>query len=278
VIVAKYSNQLNGLKMPLEDQNYSVMSVYLQDLLRTNPRSVRESKLHHLTLLIRVKEDVFSSSLFSIRSCFTSAWKEHSKRHINVRKLSSLSEPTTTPPNENDNEEETENEAEVGDKDEEHPITSISSTSYDQGDGESNQEWVQISEDRIYTPSADDVGSRLRIDVWVLSASDGSVLAGPTTLFTEPVLSSPTKPPRRTLQTIPGSGAGISGAVRYRIVSYNILAELYATKQVSFCSCLGSFRFILFSINLFFNALLFFLFLFIGISIRRYVEFILAIS
>ena len=70
----------------------------------------------------------------------------------------------------------------------------------------------------------------------MLSTADGSILAGPTTLFTEPVLSSPVKPPKRALQTIPGSGSGISGAVRFRIVTYNILAELYATKQVRIVS------------------------------------------
>ncbi len=133
---------------------------------------------------------------------------------------------TSTPPNEN----ETENDDMANE--EEKPITSISSVSYDE-EGVSNENWVLISEERTYVPTSDDIGSRLRVDVWVSSTADNSILAGPTTLFTEPVLSSPGKPPKRPLQTIPGSGSGISGAVRFRVVSYNILAELYATKQVN---------------------------------------------
>ena len=189
-------------------------------LLLTNPPFAQDRKP-----ISTLSQEI---SLIESDRCFIAAWKEHSKRHTNVRKLSSLSEAASTPPNEN----ETENETEENNNDEEKPITSISSASFDQTEREV-QQWPQISEERTYTPTADDVGSRLRIDVWVSSTADGTVLAGPTTLFTEPVLSSPTKPPRRPLQTIPGSGSGISGAVRFRIVSYNILAELYATKQVT---------------------------------------------
>jgi mRNA deadenylase 3'-5' endonuclease subunit Ccr4 len=37
----------------------------------------------------------------------------------------------------------------------------------------------------------------------------------------------------QSLLAIPGAaGAGVAGAARFRLVSYNVLAELYATKQV----------------------------------------------
>jgi hypothetical protein len=153
--------------------------------------------------------------------------------------MTTLSDAVTTPPNEAvDNESTTEGEEEAEDgvdrqSEENKPITSISSVSYDDGDSDL-QEWVQICTERTHIPTAEDVGRRFRIDVWVFSSSDNSLLAGPTTLFTEPVLSAPSKPPKRALQTIPGSGSGISGAIRFRIVSYNVLAEQYATKQVSF--------------------------------------------
>jgi CCR4-NOT transcription complex subunit 6 len=153
-------------------------------------------------------------------SCFVASWKEHSKRHSNLRKISSLSETASTPPNENED----------NDDDKGPPVTSISSTSVDH---EQVDEWTMVSQERVYTPKTEDIGTRLRLDVYAVSNADNTVLTGPTTLFTEPVLSAPTKPPKRALQTIPGSGSGISGAVRFRIVSYNILAELYATKQVS---------------------------------------------
>lgn len=99
-------------------------------------------------------------------------------------------------------------------------------------DSYNNAEWVKVAESKTYTPVAEDVGSRLRIEVTALSTSDNSIMAGPVAVFTEPVLSQPGRPPKRSLQTIPGSGTGIAGAVRFRVVSYNILAELYATKQV----------------------------------------------
>jgi mRNA deadenylase 3'-5' endonuclease subunit Ccr4 len=37
----------------------------------------------------------------------------------------------------------------------------------------------------------------------------------------------------QSLVAIPGAtGVGAAGAIRFRLVSYNVLAELYATKQV----------------------------------------------
>jgi hypothetical protein len=120
----------------------------------------------------------------------------------------------------------TTNEVEEEDEEEEEEVCRESST-----DPESD--WTLIYEDKTYTPVAEDVGSRLRIDVTAYSTADNSVLAGPIHVYTEPVLCSPGKPPRRGLVTIPGSGSGIAGAVRFRIVSYNILAELYATRQVA---------------------------------------------
>lgn len=137
------------------------------------------------------------------------AWKEHSKRHMNIRKLSSISDGVLTPPNE------PEDIKIVTDP------TALSS------------EWQQISIDRVYIPCADDIGCRLRVDVTAYSPSDNSILTGPVALFTEPVLSAPHRPPKRPLQTVPGAGTGIAGALRFRIVSYNILAEIYATKQVT---------------------------------------------
>ena len=51
-------------------------------------------------------------------------------------------------------------------------------------------------------------------------------------MYTEPVLSAPRMPPRRNLHTIPGAGGAASSTLqRFRVISYNILAEIYATKQ-----------------------------------------------
>ncbi len=97
-------------------------------------------------------------------------------------------------------------------------------------DDVSLKEWVTVCYDKSYTPTAEDVGCILRIEVKSVAISDGTVLAGPVVVITEPVLSAPRAPPKRPLLTVAGSTSG--GGARFRVLSYNILAELYATKQV----------------------------------------------
>ncbi len=151
-------------------------------------------------------------------SCFIAAWKEHKLRHGLLRKITSLSELSDSP-----------NDDEEGAEDKPANASTSNETS------KNNGEWLQVGEERMYVPSPDDIGCRLRLEVRAFSVLDNTLIAGPTKVFTDPVLSSPMRPPKRNLQTIPGaSGSGMSGAVRFRIVSYNILAEIYATKQVSF--------------------------------------------
>lgn len=93
--------------------------------------------------------------------------------------------------------------------------------------------WVKVHDDKVYTPTAADIGFRLRIDITAFAVADNSVIAGPIALYTEPVLAAPRKSAfKRILQPIPHERTAISGSVRFRIVSYNVLAEKYATKQV----------------------------------------------
>ena len=89
---------------------------------------------------------------------------------------------------------------------------------------------MTICHEKLYVPTQDDIGCLLRVEVKALATSDGTVLAGPVVVVTEPVLSAPRAPPKRPLLTIAGSTSG--GGARFRVLSYNILAELYATKQV----------------------------------------------
>jgi hypothetical protein len=96
------------------------------------------------------------------------------------------------------------------------------------------EEWTQISNSSSYLPSDLDVGRRLKIEVSALLLSNNSLLAGPITIVTEPVLSAPNPPPKRSLLTIAGAISGLAVAVRFRVISYNVLAEQYATKQVFF--------------------------------------------
>jgi hypothetical protein len=96
---------------------------------------------------------------------------------------------------------------------------------------------MPIFNERTYTPTIEDVGCCLRVEVSALSTIDQSVLAGPVVTFSEPVLSAPKAPPKRPLITVPGSVA-FSG-VRFRVLTYNVLAEMYATKQVTHISPLA---------------------------------------
>ena len=97
-------------------------------------------------------------------------------------------------------------------------------------DDTEQHQWPEICTETSYEPATDDVGCVLRIEVRAISVVGGGILSGPVVIFTEPVLSAPRAPPKRQLLAIPGPTSG--GGVRFRVISYNILAEVYATKQV----------------------------------------------
>ena len=50
--------------------------------------------------------------------------------------------------------------------------------------------------------------------------------------ISDPVLSLPTGPPKRALLAVPGATRSQNIDLRVRLMSYNILAEQYATKQM----------------------------------------------
>jgi CCR4-NOT transcription complex subunit 6 len=95
----------------------------------------------------------------------------------------------------------------------------------------SGESWVAIGINKEYVPTADDVGCVLRVEVSATATNDGKLLAGPMISFTDHVLSTPRGPPSRSLLTIPSTVPISSAGARFRVISYNILAELYATKQ-----------------------------------------------
>lgn len=102
------------------------------------------------------------------------------------------------------------------------------------------------SSEKTYVVKQEDVGRILRIECEAL-LSDGSTLAGPVVVYTESVLAAPRLPPRRNLVAVPNAASSLAAQAQYRfrIVSYNILAEIYATKHVSMepsnrCTCVLS--------------------------------------
>jgi CCR4-NOT transcription complex subunit 6 len=83
---------------------------------------------------------------------------------------------------------------------------------------------------KTFLPTAADVGRRFRLECTAVGL-DGAHLFGPRSIRIEPVLSSPPPTPKRQLVAVKGAANG--GGYRFRVVSYNVLAEIYATQQMS---------------------------------------------
>jgi CCR4-NOT transcription complex subunit 6 len=101
--------------------------------------------------------------------------------------------------------------------------------------GSSPDEWREIHNGATYTCCEEDVGRVLKVECKAVSASNAQeCIAGPVVVYTSPVLAAPTCPPARSLRQVShgGWGANVSPAGKFRVLSYNILAEVYATKQI----------------------------------------------
>ena len=91
------------------------------------------------------------------------------------------------------------------------------------------EEWIEISRDHVYIPGPDDVGRKLKLEAAAYSTETGELLMH-RVIKTDIVLSQAPPPIKRTLVTAK-NGAGAGAGARFRIVSYNVLAEIYATQQ-----------------------------------------------
>lgn len=96
----------------------------------------------------------------------------------------------------------------------------------DYGSGDS-EEWVEISRDQIYIPNENDVGRKLKVEAAAYSMESGELLMH-RVVKTDLVLGRTPVPEKRNLVTAKPAGGG---GARFRIVTYNILAEIYATQQ-----------------------------------------------
>jgi len=94
---------------------------------------------------------------------------------------------------------------------------------------ESNvEEWVEISRDQIYCPTEADIGRKLKLEAGAYSNETGELLMH-RVIKTDLVLSRAPDPAKRNLITAKTSGP--RGGERFRVVTYNVLAEIYATQQ-----------------------------------------------
>lgn len=88
-------------------------------------------------------------------------------------------------------------------------------------------EWIEISRDQLYIPHTDDIGRKLKVEASAYSVDTGELLMH-RVVKTDLVLSRTPEPEKRNLVTAKPAGGG---GARFRIVTYNILAEIYATQQ-----------------------------------------------
>ncbi|KAK9725631.1 hypothetical protein RND81_05G158600 [Saponaria officinalis] len=107
-------------------------------------------------------------------------------------------------------------------------------------DGET---WFEVGRSKTYTPSADDIGHVLKLECVVVDAETKLSVGHPMTLTTSRVIPAPTPSPRRMISV---SGADVMGNLdsdgrtpsvgNFTVLSYNILAEAYATSDAySYC-------------------------------------------
>jgi CCR4-NOT transcription complex subunit 6 len=95
-------------------------------------------------------------------------------------------------------------------------------------EGLKEDEWLEISQDQVYLAGVDDVGRKLKVEAAAYSLETGELLMM-RVVKTDLVLSRAPDPVKRNLVTAKSSGQG--GGARFRIATYNVLAEIYATQQ-----------------------------------------------
>ena len=102
------------------------------------------------------------------------------------------------------------------------------------------EEWDLFFEEEVYLPSTQDVGHIFKIECFVCTSSPSQpygkedLIVGPVFVYTEPVLNYPSAYLSRTRMNSLGENVepSKSSPDALRVVSYNILAEIYATKMV----------------------------------------------
>jgi CCR4-NOT transcription complex subunit 6 len=105
-------------------------------------------------------------------------------------------------------------------------------------DYNAGEDWIEVSRDQIYMPGPDDIGRRLKLEAAAYSIETGELLMS-RVVKSDIVLARPPDPKKRNLVTAKkaaggdgAAGGGASGSgPRFRVVTYNVLAEIYATAQ-----------------------------------------------
>ncbi|KAH9614207.1 hypothetical protein KSS87_019067 [Heliosperma pusillum] len=98
--------------------------------------------------------------------------------------------------------------------------------------------WFEVGCCKTYTPSADDIGHVLKLECVVVDIETKLSVGHPMTVTTSQVIPAPTPTPRRMISV---SGSDVIGSLdsdgriaavgNFTVLSYNILAEAYATSD-----------------------------------------------
>ncbi|KAL3534139.1 hypothetical protein ACH5RR_002600 [Cinchona calisaya] len=177
--------------------------------------------------------------------CFSDAWQHH--RVLHERAASSV--------NENGNEEEeifgrfnstgsgvinTSLTGTQGNPSLANGATALYPVAVTQRGGET---WFEVGRSKTYTPTADDIGHVLKFECVVVDAESKVSVGHSSTLHTARVIPAPSPTPRQLISIsgvdMPGHldvDGRLSSAGTFTVLSYNILADSYATNDLySYC-------------------------------------------
>lgn len=173
-------------------------------------------------------------SMYCTKQCFKDDWKRHSASHQNSANGSTSSYKDNTPRKSNPSSASSHSTTGSGNNVGKGNRGDSVDEDAQSGSGSPEEQWDHVGSDVSYVPTEDDVGCVLMISVTAMSQANDTVLYGPMVIYTEPVLAAPHLTHKRNMvpvQLQPGQQPVSPGTIKFRIVSYNILAELYATKQ-----------------------------------------------
>ena len=89
--------------------------------------------------------------------------------------------------------------------------------------------WTEVGREKSYSATMDDVGHLLKFEVIPVDAATGAGCSAPETFTTGRVIPAPT-PPRRNLVPVARHDGSEGGT--FTVLTYNVLADLYATSEM----------------------------------------------
>lgn len=99
--------------------------------------------------------------------------------------------------------------------------------------------WIEVGRCKTYTPTIEDVGHILKLECVTVDATTGSMFTVAKTVKTASVIPAPSPPPRCMIPVNVHNGLVMetsSSVPAFTVLSYNILADLYATNEIySYC-------------------------------------------